>query len=296
MPGNMQRDLSPIKKLRQSGISPEKTLGQNFLIDANILDVIEKMASLSRDDIVLEVGPGLGVLTERLLERCSGVHCVEVDPRLADHIEAEFGRRRELVLHRLDAMELDFGALDPPPDKFVSNLPYNIATPLVMKSLEEMPSIRSWCLMLQKEIADRLFAQPGSSNYGGPSVMTQLLTVKDESRHVSGAVFYPRPRVKSSLLSFTRREHPGYAASHFAQVKSVVYGAFSHRRKTLVNSLAEAESGSLPRGWEPLASPERKKRIIAALEGIGAAANIRPQDLEPAQHEKLAAILLGGAP
>jgi 16S rRNA (adenine1518-N6/adenine1519-N6)-dimethyltransferase len=291
----MQRDLSPIKKLRQSGISPEKTLGQNFLIDANILDVIEKMASLSREDIVLEVGPGLGVLTERLLERCGGVHCVEVDTRLADHIEAEFGRRRELELHRLDAMDLDYSVLDPPPGKFVSNLPYNIATPLVMKSLAEMPSIRSWCLMLQKEIADRLFARPGSSNYGGPSVMTQLLTVKNESRPVSGAVFYPRPRVKASLLAFTRRERPGYTASHFSQVRSVVHGAFSHRRKTLVNSLADAESGSLPPGLEPLTPHERKKRIVAALEGMGAAANIRPQDLEPSQHEQLAAALLGEA-
>jgi 16S rRNA (adenine1518-N6/adenine1519-N6)-dimethyltransferase len=287
----MVRDLSPIQILRQSGISPEKSLGQNFLIDPNILDVIERMAALDHEDVVLEVGPGLGVLTGRLLDRCGTVHCVEVDSGLAAHLEKEFGSRDGFRLHIEDAVKADLGSLVPLPDKFVSNLPYNVATPLVLNSLENLPSVKHWCLMLQKEIADRFFAEPGSSNYGGPSVMMQLLTERIEVRHVSGTVFYPQPRVKSSLLAFRRIDDPGIVANNFGEVKSVIYSAFSHRRKTLVNSLAEAGSDSYPDFLGRMPSAERKQAITAALVQIGLDTNIRAQDLTPGQHQRLAAIL-----
>lgn len=288
------RDLSPIQLLRQSGITPDRSLGQNFLVDPNILDVIERMAGLDSEDVVLEVGPGLGVLTGRLLERCALVHCVEVDARLADHNQAAFGGAPGFRLHRLDALKIDPEELQPPPGKFVANLPYNIATPLVMMSLARLLSIGFWCLMVQKEIADRLFAATGSPNYGGPSVMTRLLAEKVEARQVSGSVFYPRPRVKSSLLSFRRRVKTGFSAGRFELVRTVVYGAFSHRRKTLVNSLAEADPGHLPAVLAPLPVTRRKEMITAALAAMGLAANIRAQELEPGQHEELAGAITGG--
>ncbi|MHB1382547.1 MAG: 16S rRNA (adenine(1518)-N(6)/adenine(1519)-N(6))-dimethyltransferase RsmA, partial [Thermoleophilia bacterium] len=212
----MSQDLSPIQRLRRSGIAPERSLGQNFLIDPNILDLIERMAELGADDCVLEVGPGLGVLTARLLERCRLVHCIEVDRRLAHYLEEEFAAAEGLRLHVMDAMKADFDTLQPPPEKFVANLPYNVAAPLVMRSLEELPTVGLWCLMLQKEIADRLFASPGSADYGGVSVMTQMVARKLSARVISGNVFYPRPRVKSSLLAFRRRQPEPFTTTGFA--------------------------------------------------------------------------------
>lgn len=293
---------SPVERLRRSGITPDRGFGQNFLIDPNILGVIEKMAALGRDDIVLEVGPGLGVLTGRLLERCGLVHCVEVDKRLADLLKEEFGSNPRFRLHTGDAVRMDLGGLAPPPDKFVSNLPYNVATALVMKSLAELPTVRSWCLMLQREIAERLFARPGTAAYGSVSVMTQLLTVREASRPVPAAVFYPRPRVRSALLAFRRRQRAGFAGDHFGEVRALVRAAFSHRRKLLVNSLAGAGETWLPPG---VAGPGGasggggggtgeggeavKKQVIGeALARAGLKADVRPQQVTPLQYEKLA--------
>ncbi|RJQ46165.1 MAG: ribosomal RNA small subunit methyltransferase A [Gaiellales bacterium] len=291
----MTRDISPLERLRRSGISPEKSLGQNFLIDPNILGVIERLASLGPDDLVLEVGPGLGVLTARLLERCRLVHCVEVDERLARHLEEEFAASDNLRLHLVDAMKADLAALQPPPDKFVSNLPYNIAAPLVMRSLTELPTVGFWCLMLQKEVADRLFAVTGAANYGGISVMMRLACEKLSSRPVSGNVFYPRPRVKSSLLAFRRIEPAVLSGDGFTAVKALVYGSFSHRRKTLVNSLSEAEDHHLPAPLVQLAQAARKQLIEEALASAGLPVNVRPQDLTPEQYLQLSARLEAAA-
>jgi 16S rRNA (adenine1518-N6/adenine1519-N6)-dimethyltransferase len=283
--------LTPLERLRRSGIAPDHGLGQNFLIDPNILDVIERMASLTAEDIVLEVGPGLGVLTERLLDRCQAVHCLELDRRLAALLTEEFSSRRGFFLHMGDAMRLDFSVLEPPPDKFVANLPYNVAAPLVMRSLSELPSIRLWCLMLQKEIADRLFAEVGAANYGGVSVMVQLLTERLSSRTVPATVFYPRPRVRSSLLAFSRRERRGYAVEDFTRVKTVVYAAFSHRRKMLVNSLAEAGPGVLPGAAATMPLPERKAWLEGLLKELGKGGGVRPQELEPLEFEELVRLM-----
>jgi len=283
----MASKLTPLERLRRSGIAPDRGLGQNFLIDANILDVIERMASLASEDVVLEVGPGLGILTERLLDRCGTVHCIELDRRLAAGLEREFGGRENFRFHQADAVRFDFTGLDPAPTKFVANLPYNVAAPLIMISFEKMPAVTSWCLMLQKEIADRLFAFPGASNYGGISVMTQLLAEKDEARLVPPTVFYPRPRVLSSLLAFHRREPGGFAQANFERVKQVVYASFSHRRKKLVNCLAEAPAGLLPQAFAGAATVERKRLIVDLFDEAGLDGGARPQELTPGQFETL---------
>lgn len=286
----MVQNLTPMERLRQSGVRPDRALGQNFLIDPNILDVTEQMAELAPGDVILEVGPGLGVLTERLLQRCRAVHCLELDPGLAGMLEAEFGGQEGFFLHRGDAMKLPLATLQPPPGKFVANLPYNVAAPLVMRSLAELPGIGLWCLMLQKEIADRFFAAVGAANYGGISVMVQLLTEKLASRQISGSVFYPRPRVRSSLLAFRRRQDAGqsYTAQNFAEVRAFVAAAFSHRRKTLVNSLADAEAGKLPAALAGTGAAVRKRMMEDLLERAGIAVNARPQELAPPRFEELA--------
>jgi len=283
-------DITPVERLRRSGISPDRSLGQNFLIDPNILDVIERMAALSPGDVALEIGPGLGVLTARLIERCGAVHCVELDRRLAAGLEEEFGARPGFHLHVADAVRFDFEKLEPAPTKFVANLPYNVAAPLVIISLERLPSVDLWCLMLQQEIAERLFAATGGSNYGGVSVMTRLLAEKISSRTVPASVFYPRPRVRSSLLVFRRRKPGGYAAANFARVKTVVYAAFGHRRKKLVNSLAEAPD-VLPASLAAEPATIRKRRLEELLDGAGLSVRARPQELSPKQFESFVKIL-----
>ncbi len=289
----MNSHPTPMERLRRSGVSPDRSLGQNFLIDPNIVDVIERTASLGPDDVVLEVGPGLGVLTERLLQRCRLVHSVELDGGLARMLAEEFAGAANFRLSRGDALKSDLAALEPQPGKFVSNLPYSVAVPLVMKSLEELPGLGLWCLMLQKEVADRLFAAPGSSDYGAVSVMVHLMTEKVSARPVSGNVFYPRPRVRSSLLAFRRRED-ALAPDRFNAVRGVARACFSHRRKTLINSLAEADASLLPSGPAALDHGERKQQAVRALMALKLPADTRPQALTPGHYLELAGLLEDG--
>ncbi|HVU79717.1 MAG TPA: 16S rRNA (adenine(1518)-N(6)/adenine(1519)-N(6))-dimethyltransferase RsmA [Gaiellaceae bacterium] len=249
-------------------VSPRKDLGQHFLVDDNILRVIERLAELEPDDVVLEIGPGLGVLTRFLADRVAQVHAAEVDRRLEEHLA---GIER-LSLHWGDALQLDIAALDPPPHKLVANLPYNVATPIVAESLK-LEQLELWCVMVQREVADRFFAQPSTKAYGAVSVLVQLAAEKTGLHPVSREVFRPRPNVDSALVAF-RRIAPGAPR----EVKRVVDGAFGHRRKTLANSLALA--GVAPR-----------ERAVEALAAIGREPNVRAEALRPSEFVELAEAL-----
>jgi len=246
-------------------VAPRKDLGQHFLVDENILRVIERLAELDANDVVLEVGPGLGVLTRFLAARVAYVHAAEVDRRLAEHLA---GIERTTV-HWGDALRLDVRALDPPPRKLVANLPYNIATPIVAESLA-LEQLELWCVMVQREVADRFFAQPSTKAYGSVSVLVQLAAERTGFHPVSREVFRPRPNVDSALVAF-RRVGPGASR----EVKRIVEASFSHRRKTLANALQLA--GAAPR-----------ERAVAALAAIGRDANVRAEALEPAEFVALA--------
>jgi len=244
-------------------IAPRKDLGQHFLVDDNILRVIERLAEIAPDDVVLEIGPGLGVLTRFLSERVAHIHAAEVDRRLADHLA---GIPRTTV-HWGDALELAVASLDPPPTKLVANLPYNVATPIVAESLA-LAQLRLWCVMVQREVADRFFAQPSTKAYGSVSVLVQLATERTGFHPVSREVFRPRPNVDSALVAFRR-----IASGATPEVKRVVVASFGHRRKTLANALA-------------LAGVASRERAIEALRAIGRDANVRAEALAP--HEFVA--------
>jgi 16S rRNA (adenine1518-N6/adenine1519-N6)-dimethyltransferase len=214
-------------------VRPKRGLGQHFLADENILGVITRLAGLGSDDVVLEVGPGLGVLTRHLADRVACVHAVELDTLLEETLREALGDRTNVELHFADALQLDLGALDPPPTKLVANLPYNIATPLVVESLDGVPSIELWCVMVQREVAERFFASPGTKDYGSVSVLVQLVTERTGFHPVSRTVFRPRPNVDSALVAFRRRKLP----ATYTRVKQVTAAAFAHRRKMLPNSL-----------------------------------------------------------
>jgi 16S rRNA (adenine1518-N6/adenine1519-N6)-dimethyltransferase len=252
-------------------VRPKKDLGQHFLVDENLLGVIGRLAELEADDVVLEVGPGLGVLTRYLAPRVALVHAVELDESLAPHLRDVADNVR---VHFGDALRLDLGTLDPAPGKLVANLPYNIATPLVVESLDGLPALERWCVMVQREVADRFFAVPGTKAYGAVSVLVQLAAERTGFHPVSRNVFRPRPKVDSALIAFRRRE----PARDFACVKRVDEGAFAQRRKTLPNSLA-------------LSGVATRERAEAALARIDRAPDTRAEALAPAEFVQLGEML-----
>ena len=247
---------------------PKKEYGQHFLRDPNILDVIGRLAELDPDDVVLEIGPGQGVLTRYLAARVRRVHAVEIDrglePELAglpDNVDVVFG----------DALQLE---LPEDATKLVANLPYNVATPLVVESLDGLPRLELWCVMVQREVADRFFADPRTKEYGAVSVLVQLATARIGFHAVSRTVFRPQPNVDSALVAFRRTGLP----ANYGRVKEVVTAAFAHRRKTLPNSLA-------------LAGLTSREQAGEALAAIGRAPETRAEALAPAEFVALAEAL-----
>jgi 16S rRNA (adenine1518-N6/adenine1519-N6)-dimethyltransferase len=253
-----------------TSVRPKKELGQHFLVDENILGVIGRLAELGPEDVVLEIGPGLGVLTRYLAERVALVHAVEIDRAL----EANLVGIPKVSLELGDALQLDLRDLDPPPRKLVSNLPYNIATPIVVESLDGLPTLDRWCVMVQREVADRFFAVPGTKAYGAVSVLVQLAAERTGFHPVSRNVFRPRPNVDSALVAFRRRPLP----DRFPQVKRVVEAGFAHRRKTLPNSLA-------------LAGVATREDAVDALAALGRPTNARAEMLVPEEFVDLERLL-----
>ena len=254
----------------------KKGLGQHFLVDENVLGVIGRLAELAPQDVVLEVGPGLGVLTAYLAGKVAQMHAVEIDRSLEGPLAERLAGRDNVELHFGDALRLDLAALDPPPTKLVSNLPYSVATPIVVESLDGLPSVGLWCVMVQREVADRFFAEPSTKAYGAVSVLVQLAAERTGFHPVSRTVFRPRPNVDSALVAFRRRGNTDVVDR--ARVKEIVTAAFAHRRKRLANSLEL--SGLAPRD-----------RAAAALAEIGRDVKARAEELAPQEFLALAEAL-----
>jgi 16S rRNA (adenine1518-N6/adenine1519-N6)-dimethyltransferase len=248
-------------------------LGQNFLADPNLLAAIVREAEVDPDDVVLEVGGGEGVLTTGLAAVVRHVHVIELDRGLEPALRSVAAERGNVELHFADAMRFDLATLEPAPTAMVANLPYSIATPLLLRTTAELPSLRRWTVMVQREIADRLRAAPGSRLYGSPSVVCRLACDVRMLRTVDRAVFTPRPRVDSALL---RLERTGEAPS--AHTVAVIRGAFAHRRKALAGSLE-------------LAGVATRPEAQAALADLGIDAGARAEQLAPEQFAALARAL-----
>ncbi len=242
----------------------KKSLGQHFLEDPNTLGVIGRLANLEPSDVVLEVGPGLGVLTRYLADRVTLVHAVEVDRSLELPLAEALAGVENVDLHWGDALRLDLDALEPAPGKLVANLPYNIATPLIVETLVGLPTLERFCVMVQREVADRLFAEPSTKAYGAVSVIVRLTARRTGFHPVSRHVFRPPPRVDSALVAFERIPAP----ARLANVRAVVVAGFAHRRKTLPNALA-------------LAGVAVRERAVAALAAIGRSGAVRAEALAP---------------
>jgi 16S rRNA (adenine1518-N6/adenine1519-N6)-dimethyltransferase len=261
-----------LRRMKAFGIRPSRELGQNFLIDSNLLEVISRAAEVGPGDVVLEVGGGLGVLSEHLAERASHVHVVELDRRLEDALRDATDPHPNVSLHLADAVKLDLGALEPAPTKVVANLPYGVAATVILRTIESLPSATTWVAMVQKEVGMRFAAAPGSAAYGIPSVLAQLACDVKVIRPVSRNVFFPVPNVDSVLVRLLRTGPAPEPA-----LRALVQQGFAHRRKALARSVA-LKGGD-------------RDALRAALEAIGKPADARAESLSPAEWRELHARL-----
>jgi 16S rRNA (adenine1518-N6/adenine1519-N6)-dimethyltransferase len=265
--------------MREFAIRPKRDLGQNFLIDSNILGVIARAADLHEDDVALEIGGGLGVLSEHLAPLVHHTHVVEVDrslePALRDALDP-FGDHA--TLHLVDALALDLRTLDPAPTKVVANLPYGIAATAILKTIEELPLVTTWVAMVQKEVGVRFAAAAGSDAYGVPSVLAQLACDVRVHHKVARTVFHPVPNVDSVLVVLQRRAD---APPVDKALRTLVQAGFAHRRKALAGSLK----------LHPAYDKDVRERARAALAELGHPQDVRAERLTPEDFRALAAKL-----
>ena len=254
----------------------QRELGQNFLVDRNIVGVIERLAELSPSDVVLEVGGGRGILSRRLAGAAHHLHVVEIDLRLKDELRDALAAHANVTIHMADALELDLTALEPIPTKVVANLPYGVAATVILRTIDELSAVTSWVVMVQREVGERLVAGPGTPAYGASSVLAQLACEVKILRPVARSVFRPVPHVDSVLVGL-RRTGPGAQDA----LRRLVHAGFAHRRKALAGSLALA----------PDAAPEVRERTRQALAELGHPPDERAERLAPEEFAQLARML-----
>lgn len=267
-----------LARLSEFGITPKRDLGQNFLIDDNILGVILGQLECGPDDVVLEIGAGLGVLTAALSAVARHVHAFEVDQSLEAPLTATLRGDPKVSLHFQDVLRAPLEELVPVPTLCASNLPYSVAGPFVIESLQRLPSIRRYCVMVQREVAERMAAAPGTKTYGVLSVWVQLYARIARMRSLSRSIFYPRPHVDSSLVVLERLPAEQLPSCDPAKVRAVIQAAFGQRRKTLVNALSSGLG----------LAREQAAGLVAAL---GLPADVRAERLGPGQFVALAELL-----
>lgn len=268
-----------LRRMREFAVRPKRDLGQNFLIDSNILGVITRAADLHPDDVALEIGGGLGVLSEHLAPLVAHTHVIELDrslePALRDALDP-FGDRA--TLHLGDALDFDLSTFDPAPTKVVANLPYGIAATAILKTIEELPHATTWVAMVQKEVGVRFAAAAGSDAYGVPSVLAQLSCDVRVHHKVARTVFHPVPNVDSVLVVLQRRAD---APPVDAALRTLVQASFAHRRKALAGSLK----------LHPAYGGDIRERARAALAAIGHPEDVRAERLSPEDFRALAEAL-----
>jgi 16S rRNA (adenine1518-N6/adenine1519-N6)-dimethyltransferase len=247
----------------------KKRFGQHFLKDPNTARIVA--SGITEDDVVLEVGPGRGFLTAFLAERAALVHTVELDSDVLPSLREAVRDRDNVRIHEGDALRFDYAGLDPAPNRLAANLPYNIASPLILRLLEEVETLQTLRFMVQLEVARRMAAERGSKDYAAYAVFAQLLARVSISHRVPPTVFDPPPRVHSAVVEMERREPP----DDYQGIKRVVLGAFRSRRKRLVNNLPEPARGPAP----------------PVLESLGYGPNVRAEELSPEDFAALYAAL-----
>ncbi|MBO9531633.1 MAG: ribosomal RNA small subunit methyltransferase A [Solirubrobacteraceae bacterium] len=263
------------ERLSQFGLSPRKSLGQNFLVSDHVMAQIERFAAVTADDVVLEIGGGLGVLTEHLADVARHVHVIELDPRLAELLAGLFAGR-PVDIHHGDAVQYDLGALDPAPNALIANLPYSVAATVVLRALHDVDTIDRGLVMVQKEVGVRFAARPGTKEYGLPSVIAQMSSAIKLEKNVPPSAFLPAPHVDSVLMRFTRTGPPAPAG-----LRRLAQAGFAHRRKALPKSLGIS-----------IGDARIKDATREALTSMGLADDTRAEQLSAEQFRTLHGLLV----
>ena len=250
----------------------KKKFGQNFLIDSNILESIVSAADITKDDFVLEIGPGIGTMTQYLCEAARQVVAVEIDKMLIPILKDTLSEYDNVEVINQDVLKLDIKALaqeknNGKPIKVVANLPYYITTPIIMGLFESKVPIESITIMVQKEVADRMQTGPGSKDYGALSLAVQYYADAKVQLNVSASCFMPRPNVDSAVIKLTAHEKPVVDVDETLMFK-VIRASFNQRRKTLVNGLKNSSELDYT-----------KEEIVQAIKAIGKEENIRGEKL-----------------
>ncbi|MDE7324662.1 MAG: 16S rRNA (adenine(1518)-N(6)/adenine(1519)-N(6))-dimethyltransferase RsmA [Lachnospiraceae bacterium] len=272
--------------LQKYGFNFQKKYGQNFLIDSNILDKIIRAADVNKNDCVLEIGPGIGTMTQYLCENAGEVVAVEIDKKLIPILEQDtLSGYNNITIINEDILKVDINAIvqeknNGKPIKVVANLPYYITTPIIMGLFESGVPLESITIMVQKEVAERMQVGPGTKDYGALSLAVQYYAKPEIMLTVPAECFMPRPNVDSSVIKLTRYEIPPVSVSDEKWMFDIIRASFNQRRKTLVNGLVNAPGLNLT-----------KENVLSALENLGLSTTIRGETLTLEQFASLADML-----
>ena len=282
--GNPQETIAVLKKYN---FNFQKKFGQNFLIDTHVLDKIVAAAGITKEDMVLEIGPGIGTLTQYLCEAAREVVAVEIDRNLIPVLSDTLSAYDNVTVLNEDVLKVDLDALvreknAGKPIKVVANLPYYITTPIIMKLLEENIPVESITVMIQKEVAERMQAEPGGKEYGALSLAVQFYADTYIAANVPPNCFMPRPNVGSAVIRLTKHEKCPVKVQDTSFMFKVIRASFAQRRKTLVNGLCNSSEISVD-----------KEAVLNALEEMGLKADVRGEKLSLAEFAKLSDLLCG---
>ncbi len=269
------------QELREYGFFPKKRLGQHFLVDRNILNKVIRTARVEKEDVIIEVGPGLGEMTLALARLAKHVIAVEIDPKLAEILKKKSGDCPNVEVVESDILKVDFHPFfkkEGQPIKVVANLPYQISTPLLFRFIEAKEVFSTFTLMLQREVAERMVASPGGKEYGRLSVLLQMFLDLSVRFFIPPSAFFPRPKVESAVVHMGWKENPTVEIQDEEWFKKVVKACFGYRRKTLLNALKYSE----------LPLPES---IESRMEKIGVDPRRRPETLTIEEFVRLAEAL-----
>ena len=279
--------------IKKYGFSFQKKFGQNFLIDANILEKIIASAEITKEDCVIEIGPGIGTMTQYLAENAREVVAVEIDKNLIPILEETLKEYENVSILNEDILKVDLNRLvkeknDGRPIKVVANLPYYITTPIIMGLFESQVPLSSITIMVQKEVADRMQVGPGTKDYGALSLAVQYYAKPEIMLNVPPACFMPRPNVGSAVIRLTRFEEPPVKAQDERKMFSIIRAAFNQRRKTLANALT---NGLAYTNEEGRVIHVNRKEVCEALEKMGLSQTIRGEALSLEQFARLSDLL-----
>ena len=279
--------------IKKYGFSFQKKFGQNFLIDANILEKIIASAEITKEDCVIEIGPGIGTMTQYLAENAREVVAVEIDKNLIPILEETLKEYKNVSILNEDILKVDLNRLvkeknDGRPIKVVANLPYYITTPIIMGLFESHVPLSSITIMVQKEVADRMQVGPGTKDYGALSLAVQYYAKPEIMLNVPPACFMPRPNVGSAVIRLTRFEEPPAKTQDERKMFSIIRAAFNQRRKTLANALTNGLAYTNEEGKVIHVS---RKEVCEALEKMGLSQTIRGEALSLEQFARLSDLL-----